>query len=89
MNLPITTSNNRQGNGKHAPILRAKKAVKKEVQEFVYLDKVDTRMRFNGSKDPIYFAFEYLEKRSVSQLAGDFVKDSFYEIANFVSRVVK
>jgi len=89
MNLPITTSNNRQGNGQHKPLARVKKAAEEEVQEFVYLDKIDSRMRFNNSKDPIYFAFEYLEKRTVAQLASDFVKDSLYEISNFVSRVVK
>jgi hypothetical protein len=84
------TSKDRDGNGKHTPLARIKKEEAKEkVQEFVYLDKADKRMRFNNSKDPIYFAFEYLEKRTVAQLASDFVKDSIYEITTFVSRVVK
>lgn len=86
----INTSNDRGGNGKFKPLKRAKKAVSTEENtEFAYLDTMDSRMRFNNSKDPIYFAFEYLEKRSVAQLAGDFVKDSLYEITNFVSRVVR
>lgn len=86
----MNTSNDRNGNGKHKPLARVKKQKAEDaVQEFAYLDRVDTRMRFNNSKDPIYFAFEYLEKRTVAQLAGDFVKDSLYEITNFVSKVVK
>ena len=90
--IPATThtSKDRDGNGRHTPLARIKKEeAKEEVQEFVYLDKIDTRMRFNNSKDPIYFAFEYLEKRTVVQLAGDFVKDSLYELTNLVSKVVK
>lgn len=85
----VQTSNDRGGNGKYKPLRRAKKQVAEQVQEFTYLDKMDTRMRFNNSKDPIYFAFEYLENRSVAQLAGDFVQDTFFEIANFVSKVVR
>lgn len=84
------TSKDRDGNGKYKPLVRAKKAKKAQAAaEFDYLDKMDTRMRFNNSKDSIYFAFEYLEKRTVAQLAGDFVKDTFFEISSFVSRVVK
>ena len=29
-----------------------------------YLTKNDRRMRFNNAKDPIYFAFDYLENKS-------------------------
>ncbi len=84
------TANNRSGNGKYRPLRkRTKKASQEQANDFAYLDKIDTRMRFNNSKDPIYFAFEYLEQRTVPQLAMDFVKDSFFEIANFVSKVVK
>ena len=91
MQATIQTANDRGGNGKFKPLKRSKKAVAaaEDNKEFTYLDSFDSRMRFNNSKDPIYFAFEYLEKRSVAQLAGDFVKDSFYEITNFVSKVVR
>lgn len=54
-----------------------------------YLTKNDRRMRFNNAKDPIYFAFDYLENKSVSVLAKEFVKDTFFEIADFVSKVVR
>lgn len=87
---PITTSNDKNGNGRYVPLKRKAQAkAQEEVQEFIYLDTVDSRMRFNNSKDPIYFAFEYLEKRSITQLAGDLVKDSLFEITNFISKVVR
>lgn len=84
------TLNEKNGNGKYKPLRRRKKQASEEKKnEFNYLCATDPRMRFNNSKDPIYFAFECLEKRSVPQLMGDFVKDSFFEIASYVSKVVK
>lgn len=58
-------------------------------ESFVYLNKNDRRMRFNNSQDPIYFAFDYLESKSVSELAKEFVQDSIYEISTFISNIVK
>ena len=54
-----------------------------------YLTKADSRMRFNNSRDPIYFVFEALEQRSVADLTKDFVKASMYEFTKFISKVVK
>lgn len=88
----INTANDKQGNGRYTPMRRRaanSAVVEEEILEFSYLDKADRRMRFNATKDPIYFAFDYIEKRSLPALAGDFVKDSFSEIASFISRVVK
>jgi len=84
------TMNQKNGNGKYKPLKRRKKQeAEKKPEEFKYLTNTDPRMRFNNSKDPIYFAFECLESRSVGQLMGDFVKDSFFEIADFVSKVIR
>ena len=54
-----------------------------------YLNKSDRRMRFNNSKDPIYFAFDYLENRPVSVLAKEFVEDSVYEVKKFITGIIK
>lgn len=87
---PTPTMNEKNGNGKYKPLRKRRKQAKEEKkQEFSYLSSSDPRMRFNNSQDPIYFAFEYLENRSLGQLMGDFVKDSFFEVAKFVSKVVK
>lgn len=86
----LGTANDTNGNGKYKPLRKVvKKQAEEKTQEFDYLSAMDSRMRFNSSKDPIYFAFECLEKRSISQLAGDLVKDSFFEISNFISKVVR
>lgn len=89
---PTPTMNEKNGNGKYSPLRRRKKQQKKDenkAEDFKYLAVNDPRMRFNNSKDPIYYAFECLEKRSVMQLVGDLVKDSFFEMTNLVSKVVK
>lgn len=83
---PLT--NDKNGSGKYrCPRRRKRKQQEEKEKEFKYLDNLDPRMRFNNAKDPIYFAFEYLEKRSLPELMGDFIQDSFFEIANFVSKV--
>ena len=61
---------------------------RKSVDEFKYLENRDRRMRFNNSQDPIYFVFDCIENRPVTTLAKEFVKDSFFEVVNFVSKVV-
>ena len=42
-----------------------------------------------NSKDPIYYVFDVIENRPIKTLAKEFVKDSFFEITNFVSKVVR
>lgn len=88
--LTPPTTNDKNGNGKYKPLRTRKvKKSKKSAGEFSYLSNNDSRMRFNNSQDPIYFAFEVLENRTVPQLVGDFVKDSFFEITTFISKVVR
>lgn len=84
------TTNEKNGNGKYKPLRRRKqKKAATNSNEFSYLTNNDLTMKFSNAKDPIYFAFEYLENRSIPQLMGDFVKDSFFEITKFVSKAVK
>jgi len=58
------------------------------IEDFNYLARRDKRMRFNNARDPIYYVFDCVENRPVSTLAKEFVKDTIFEITNFVSRVV-
>ncbi len=62
--------------------------IRRNREKLVYLNKNDKRMRFNNSKDPIYFLFDYVENKPVSVLAKEFVKDTYEDICNFVSKVV-
>lgn len=59
------------------------------IEDYNYLAQKDKRMRFNTSKDPIYYVFDVIENRPISTLAKEFVKDSFFEAVNFVSQVVR
>ncbi len=70
---------------------RTKKVDDKEfnIEDYNYLAQKDKRMRFNTSKDPIYYVFDVIENRPISTLAKEFVKDSFFEAVNFVSQVVR
>ena len=38
--------------------------------------ETDRRMRFRNSKDPIYIAFDFLDKQPIDRLAKEFVKDT-------------
>lgn len=83
---PTNMQNNRGGNGRHTP-LRRKNSQQRQEEELKYLGKTDTRMRFKNSKDPVYVAFDFLDKQPLGRLAADFVKDSLQEMMYFVSKV--
>lgn len=70
---------------------KASKTENKEfnIEDYNYLAQKDKRMRFNTSKDPIYYVFDVIENRPITTLAKEFVKDSFFEAVNFVSQVVR
>ena len=86
---PSGTENNRTGNGRYTPLRRQKKQgeQEKEQERNDLLDKKDRRMRFKNSKDPVYVAFDYLDKQPLKKLAIDFVKDSITDIIVFVSKL--
>ena len=85
--------NETSGNGQFGALTRKRKGTKRNtgkfsIEDYCYLEKSDRRMRFNNSKDPIYYVFDCIENRPITTLAKEFVKDSFFEITNFVSKVV-
>ncbi len=89
----MESNNNTSGNGQFGSLTRRRKqnTESKEfnIEDYNYLAQKDRRMRFNNSKDPIYYVFDVIENRPISTLAKEFVKDSFFEITNFVSKVVR
>lgn len=93
--LPTTTesNNNTHGNGQFGSLLRKRNQKQTEAREFSiedfdYLSQKDRRMRFNNSKDPIYYVFNVIENRPIKTLAKEFVKDSIVDVIHFVSKVV-
>jgi len=77
--------NNRGGNGQFRPLLRKAQEENKLQANLAIIDKKDIRMRFKNSRDPLYIAFDYMDKRPVQDLAIEFVKDSLFDIVNFIS----
>ncbi len=92
--MAANSHNETSGNGQFGALTRKRKGDKRKstegfsIEDYCYLDKADRRMRFNNSRDPIYYVFDCIENRPIKTLAKEFVKDSFFEIANFVSKVV-
>lgn len=88
------SQNETSGNGQFGALTRKRKGNKRRsnqgfsIEDYCYLEKSDRRMRFNNSRDPIFYVFDCIENRPIKTLAKEFVKDSFMDIANFVSKVV-
>ncbi len=84
--------NETSGNGQFGALTRKRKNRRNSqgfsIEDYCYLEKSDRRMRFNNSRDPIFYVFDCIENRPIKTLAKEFVKDSFMDIANFVSKVV-
>lgn len=84
-------------NGKFGTLLRSanvkkisiKDITSENLEDYTFIGKNDRRMRFNNAKDPIYYVFDVIENRPIQTLAKEFVKDSFFEAVNFVSKVVR
>jgi hypothetical protein len=58
-----------------------------DLSEMKFIGKKDKRMRFNNAKDPIYYAFNVLDERSLVDLMKDFVNDTMFEFSSFVSKI--
>ena len=84
-------------NGQFGTLVRSNKIKKvsikditsENLEDYTFIGKNDKRMRFNNSKDPILYVFDVIENRPIKTLAKEFVKDSFFEAVNFVSKVVR
>ncbi|MDD3594468.1 MAG: hypothetical protein PHX18_07565 [Candidatus Gastranaerophilales bacterium] len=61
------------GNGKHKPLRKVQK--KENKGEFDPFNPVYDRMHFKNARDPIYLAFDNLDRQPVTKLAADFIKD--------------
>ena len=79
------SQNNRGGNGQFRPLLKKAQQENRLQANLAIIDKKDLRMRFKNSRDPLYIAFDYIDNRPVQELAVDFVKESLFDIVNFIS----
>ena len=85
------SKNNSSGNGQFGSLLRKRRTTEPQefnIEDYNYLAQKDRRMRFNNSKDPIYYVFDVIENRPIKTLAKEFVRDSIIDTLKFVSKVV-
>ncbi|MDR1327111.1 MAG: hypothetical protein LBJ74_01750 [Heliobacteriaceae bacterium] len=94
--LPATgnSQNETSGSGQFGSLLRKRRPNQEaesefNIEDYNFLAQADRRMRFNTARDPIHYVFDVIENRPIKTLAKEFVKDSFFEIANFVTNVVR
>lgn len=86
----VAAENNAGGNGQFSSLRRrANQQSNNNNSNSRILEQTDPRMRFRNSADPIYVAYQYVDNQPISKLATSFVKESVFEIMNFVSKVVK
>ena len=58
-----------------------------DLSQMKFIGKKDKRMRFNNAQDPIFYAFNVLDERSLVDLMRDFVNDTMFEVSSFVSKI--
>lgn len=67
----------------------AKACAKRLKSSMELIDKQDIRMRFRNSRDPIYIAFDYIDKQPLQTIAADFVRDLLEAPFSFISKMVR
>ena len=87
VSAPMTAENNRGGNGRGYMPMRRRGGSNNSKQNTAQNFRKDARMRFKNSKDPVFVAFDYIDNQSIPELAADFVKDTLFDIMQFVSNV--
>lgn len=86
----LTTPNNfsQGGNGKYKP-LKTKNA-KNNNNSFLYdpFNPAYDRMHFKNSRDPIYVAFDYIDKQNPVKLTKDLIKESITDSINTIGKTL-
>lgn len=86
---PAGTKNNTGGDGHFSSLRRRANQQSNNNSNKTILEHTDPRMRFRNSADPYYVADNYVMSQPLSTLATSFVKESIFDIMNFVSKVIK
>ena len=88
----LTTSNNfsQGGNGKYKPLRTRNTEKQSSTATFDPFNPAYDRMRFKSSRDPVFIAFDHIEKQSPLKLTTDLIKDGITDSINTIGkRLVK
>ncbi len=61
----------------------------KIMQNIDDIDNASITRRFKSSQDPINYAFDAIENVPLQELAVDFVKETFDDVFEFITRICK
>jgi len=88
----LTTAGNfsQGGNGKYKGLKNRKQQGNKRQNSGAYdpFNPAYNRMRFKNSRDPIYIAFDYIDKQSPLKLTTDLIKESIENSINTIGQTL-
>lgn len=85
----LSTSNNfsQGGNGKYKPLKQRKVAIK-SAATFNPFEPAYDRMSFKSTRDPIFIAFDHIEKQSPLKLTADFIADGINDSITTIGKTL-
>ena len=89
-NSRLTTSNNfsQGGNGKYKPLRQRKLGSTASTGAFNPFEPTYDRMSFKSTRDPIFIAFDHIEKQSPLKLTADFITDGITDSINTIGKTL-
>jgi len=76
------------GNGKYSPLRKRNSGSKKNSATYDPFAPSYDRMRFKNSRDPIFVAFDHIEKQSPLKLTTDLIKDGISDSISTIGKTL-
>ena len=89
-NNRLTTSGNfsQGGNGKYKPLKQRKVGSTTKTGAFNPFEPTYDRMAFKSSRDPIFIAFDHIEKQSPIKLTADFITEGITDSIHTIGKTL-
>ena len=90
LNSRLSTPNNftQGGNGKYKPLKTRKNGSNKNSAAYDPFNPTFDRMHFKNSRDPIFVAFDHIDKQSPLKLTKDLIKESITDSINTIGKTL-
>jgi len=87
-NNRLSTSGNfsQGGNGKYKPLKT--RNTKSNAGAYNPFEPTYDRMRFKNTRDPIFIAFDHIEKQNTLSLTADFIKDGITDSISTIGKTL-
>ena len=89
-NNRLSTSGNfsQGGNGKYKPLKQRKVGSSTKSNAYNPFEPAYNRMSFKSSRDPIFIAFDHIEKQSPLKLTADFITEGITDSINTIGKTL-